>query len=163
MNQEIWKPIKGFENRYEISSKGRVKSLNWRNHGIERIITQKEHNRGYLQVELTDGIKSHMFLVHRLVASAFIANPDKLPLVNHKDENKKNNDVSNLEWCTQSDNMKWFAKSHVSVTDLKRPGRRVKLTTPIIQLTKDGEKVCVWESVNSIKRTTGYRDSHITD
>ena len=96
---EEWKPVEGFEGLYEISSLGRVKSLNYRHTGNERILKPGKVGGGYLQVELCRDGKVKRFLVHRLVATAFIPNPEGLPEVNHKDEVKINNCVSNLEHC----------------------------------------------------------------
>ena len=117
-----WKAIKGYEGLYEISNTGLVKALEKRVDRGKCHRTWKSHikrygvdNNGYLRVSLSkEGVnKTHK--VHRLVATAFISNPDKLPQVNHIDGNKQNNHVSNLEWCTQSDNM-----SHAYKNGLKR-------------------------------------------
>lgn len=100
MEIEVWKPIEGYEGRYEISNFGRVKSLERKdlnNHLLkERILKPKINKDGYSYLQLCyDGNKKGFF-VHRLVAAAFIFNPNGYPVVNHKDENKQNNYVSNL-------------------------------------------------------------------
>lgn len=101
---EEWKPIKGFED-YEISNKGRVKSLKY---GKERILKYGYRN-GYKIVSLNKENTKQTFKIHRLVAEAFIPNNDPINkiFVNHIDENKENNDVSNLNWMTPSENTRW--------------------------------------------------------
>ncbi len=105
---EIFKPITGFNN-YEISNFGNVKSLHRiapNNQPIkERILKQAIGTNGYKYVNCREYYKSHTVYVHRLVAKHFIDNPYSLPQVNHKDGDKFNNCVSNLEWCDQSHNM----------------------------------------------------------
>lgn len=112
---EKFKPVKGYAGIYEISNLGRVKSLSRvieRNDGNtrvteDRIILPFLTKCGYHQIVLCkDGVrKKH--LIHRLVANAFIENPDKLPIINHKDENKLNNRVDNLEWCSAYYNLRY--------------------------------------------------------
>ena len=100
---EEWKDIKNYEGLYQISSLGRVKSLpKERNNGInnEIILKQCTDKKGYKRVNLYKNKKSTRVLVHRLVAEAFLNNPNNYPLINHKDENPSNNKVENLEWCT---------------------------------------------------------------
>jgi len=99
--QEIWKPVDGYEGLYEVSNLGRVKSLP-RNGTIldERILKQGMDRYGYHQVILSKDDQRKCAKVHRLVATAFLQNESNLPCINHKDENKQNNDVSNLEWCS---------------------------------------------------------------
>lgn len=104
--QEVWKPIDGYE-RYQISNTGKVVS-DKRQGSKGGEMNPSRNEFGYLQVKLyQDGTgKYDIFAVHRLVASAFIDNPYNLPEVNHKDGNKNNNNVENLEWVTRQENVK---------------------------------------------------------
>lgn len=97
---EIWKNIEGYEGKYQVSNLGRVKSMI----GQEKVLHPKKHRNGHLQIGLHKDKKRKTMYIHRLVAQAFIPNPDNLPCVNHKDENPNNNNVDNLEWCTQKYN-----------------------------------------------------------
>lgn len=97
---EIWKDIEGYEGKYQVSNFGQVKSMI----GQEKVLHPKKHRNGHLQIGLHKDKKRKTMYIHRLVAQAFIPNPDNLPCVNHKDENPNNNNVDNLEWCTQKYN-----------------------------------------------------------
>lgn len=118
--QEIWKDIPNFENLYQVSNLGNVKSLEkYVNSAIknnskvkrkEQILKQYS-KRGYLQVSLIKNHKRYYFNVHRLVAITFLPNPDNLPQVNHKDENTMNNNVDNLEWCTAKYNCNYGTRN----------------------------------------------------
>ena len=92
MKNEIWKPIDGYDHPYKVSNHGRVL-------GKYGILRPYDNGYGYLIVDFRKGGKRKHLKVHRLVAEAFIPNIGDLPEVNHIDENKHNNDVSNLEWC----------------------------------------------------------------
>ena len=99
---EIWNTIQEYENLYEVSNKGNVRGLKY-----NKLLKLRQDNREpYYIVRLCKKSKESVKRVHRLVAIAFIDNPDKLPVVNHKDGNKLNNSVENLEWCSYSDNTK---------------------------------------------------------
>lgn len=102
---EIWKPIEGFEGLYEISSIGRIKSIGTYNTCKRGIMSPMIDPDGYPHVRLYNNGVSKDIAIHRLVAIAFIPNPNNYRYVNHKDENTKNNKVSNLEWCTNSYNL----------------------------------------------------------
>ncbi len=108
MNIEIWKDIKGFEGKYQISNFGNVKNLNYYRKGIVKILKPIKHNSGYNAINLSFKGKNKQYLIHRLVAETFIPNPNKYEFVNHKDENKRNNKVENLEWCTKSYNAIYY-------------------------------------------------------
>ena len=100
---EEWRPIEGYEGLYEVSNTGRVRSLDKydsMNRFLRgRILRLFTDGLGYLRAQLYSNSKRKSFLVHRLVAQAFILNPDNLPQVNHRDENPSNDNVDNLEWC----------------------------------------------------------------
>lgn len=102
--KEIWKDIEGYEGLYQVSNLGRVKRLKGKYMSKERILKPCENNTGYLQVHLCKNSKSKFYKVHRLVALAFIQNPENKQQVNHIDETKLNNVVSNLEWVTAKEN-----------------------------------------------------------
>lgn len=103
---EVWKDIKGYEGYYQVSNLGEVRSIGhkWQRKGIHKIKLHQNHDAGYLLADLHKNGKYKSYMVHRLVAQAFIPNPDNKPEVNHKDGNKKNNNVENLEWNTKSEN-----------------------------------------------------------
>ena len=110
--KEEWRPIKGYEGLYEVSNFGRVKSLSRKVRAgknkirtvNERILKPYKSKFGYLVVKSSPKNGSKHFAIHRIVAQAFIPNPNNYPDVNHKDERKDNNIVSNLEWCNHSYN-----------------------------------------------------------
>ena len=122
--EEIWKPVKGFEGYYEVSNLGRVRSVDrlvkYSNGQIHlhkgRILSPGlVHKLGYLQVALCNNGKIKHKMVYRLVAEAFIPNPDNLPQVNHKDENAFNNCVENLEWCTIEYNINYGTRTQKAI------------------------------------------------
>lgn len=153
--QEIWKDIKGYEGLYQVSNYGRVKSLNYRRTGKEQLMKPTLQNKGYFWVMLYKPNK--LYLIHRLVAKAFIPNPDNLPCVNHKDENPTNNHVDNLEWCTYGYNINYGTRNkRARETQLNNP----KLSKKVYQYTIDGKFVKEWESTRECGRN-GFKQTSI--
>ena len=114
ITMENWKAIAGYEELYEVSDLGRVKSLKY---GKEKILKHRKTTGGYLQVSLCKDGHVKSVRIHRLVAEAFIQNPNNLKTVNHKDEDKTNNTVSNLEWMSRADNIRYSANKSVQMFD----------------------------------------------
>jgi hypothetical protein len=96
LKQEIWKDIKGYEGLYQISNYGNIKRIKSRGRFLKGSVT----NKGYRMVVLTKEKKERRIFVHRIIAQAFIPNPDNYPIVNHKNAQKEDNSISNLEWTT---------------------------------------------------------------
>lgn len=131
METEIWRDIKDYEGLYQVSNLGRVKSLTHKNETrrFEGKILKPHYNlKGYQKVGLYNGThrSKKQVLVSRLVASAFIPNPLNLPCVNHRDEVKDNNVLTNLEWCTYSYNNSYGTKPQVMSEHMSKPIIQIK-------------------------------------
>lgn len=117
MQEEIWKDIVGYEGLYQVSNFGRIKSFH-KNKEYIKALTLNDH--GYSIVNLNKNKKQKTFKVHRLVSKAFIPNPNNYLIINHIDGNKINNNVDNLEWCTQSYNASHGWKNHLNKGSSKK-------------------------------------------
>lgn len=151
---EVWKPIPDFPD-YLVSNEGRVKSLarDYKYGSHDDMILSQNDRRGYKGVTLFRDNYRKYFAVHRLVAEAFIPNPNNLPCVNHKDENRANNVVSNLEWRDYSYNSNYgTCREKIS----RSVSRKVE------QLTKSGEVVRVWDSMTQASKSLGVQLSEIS-
>lgn len=156
---EVWKDIRGYENLYQSSTFGRARSLDnyrkGRNGSLRfckgKILKPSTDKDGYLLVGLCKNGKQKTYKVHRLVAEAFIPNPNNLPQVNHKDENKQNNFVSNLEWCSAKYNSNYGTAIQRS-SEKKINGKKSKT---VLQYTLDGQFVREWKSTAEAGRN-GY-------
>ena len=146
---ENWKEIAGYEELYEVSDLGRVKSLGNNKSGKEKILKLQKDKYGYFQVGLYKDGKAKKSKVHRLVAEAFIPNPNNLETVNHKDEDKTNNAVCNLEWMSRGDNVAYsrpqLAKRRVQMLD-----------------KKTGELLATFPSTREAERVTGINQGSIS-
>lgn len=156
---EEWRPIKGYEN-YMVSSLGQVKSLNYNKTGKEKILKQhKMSTRDYLQVTLCKEGKTKKFLVHRLVAEAFINNPNNLPQVNHKDFNQQNNSVENLEFCDCKYNNTYSFGKQIKCYDI------ITKKTIIYPSIREASRqfgiqvTCIWQSIYKYK--SPYKNRYI--
>lgn len=120
---EVWEGVNGYEDLYQVSNQGRVRKLRFINNIVNKkkifIIVPQTLKNGYEKVILYRNGKPKNILVHRLVAEAFVANPDNKLYVNHKDGNKNNNRAENLEWCTRSENMKHAFKIGLATPQAK--------------------------------------------
>ena len=151
---EMWKDIEGYEGIYQVSNLGRVKSLsrNTKNqYRNSEIVKSKEIRNGYYSVTLFKNEKGKHFTIHRLVAKAFIPNPYNKPQINHIDGNKLNNNVSNLEWCTQQENT-----IHAYKNNLINP-----YTTKVIQYDKNMNFIKEWNSIKEVEKELNINHSNI--
>ena len=162
---EIWKDIEGYEGLYQVSNLGRVKSLDrtiTRSDGVKikikgKIRTFSKSHKGYLYLSLTDvNKKRKTFKVHRLVAMAFVQNPDNKPQVNHIDGNKLNNKAENLEWVTNSENQLHALENGLVVRNINsHRSKRVR------QYTRDGKFIKEYPSVAQVERELGFKSRHV--
>ena len=150
---EIFLDMEGFEGLYQVSNKGNVKSL-VNNNGVSREkILKPEIVNGYKRVTLYKNKTIKRFLVHRLVAQAFIENPNNYHCVNHKDENKQNNSVENLEWCTHKYNTNYGTRNEKIAESRSKK---------VYQYSKEGELIAVWKSTRECGRN-GFEQSSVSD
>ena len=145
---EIWKNIEQTENLYSVNNKGVI-----RRNKDNKIMAQFLHPNGYMNVKLTYNGKQRNYKVHRLVAKAFLSNPNNLPQVNHKDENRTNNFVENLEWCTPSYNCSYGTR-----TQRIKP----KISLAVIQYDMSGKRLNIYPSIIEASRQIGCCDSGIS-
>ena len=172
---EIWKDV---ENGYQVSSLGNVRSLDrehkqkakqgsWSLHPYKgQNLAQIEHRNGYLFVSINGKARS----IHRMVADAFIPNPEQKPYINHKDGNKKNNTVQNLEWCTAKENSRHAVDNHLvrfsTEKHLAAIRENIKRATEanlkrVKQYDQDGRLLNVYSSIKEASEKTNVNPAHI--
>ena len=137
MDKEKWRMIPDYEGSYMVSNFGNVKALNYARQGKEKLLKPILLKIGYYGVNLSKNNRHKLFFIHRLVAQAFIPNPENLPCVNHKDEDKTNNQVENLEWCSYGYNINYGKRNEK---------HSEKMCRPVEQYTLDNEFVGVYKS-----------------
>lgn len=176
MEEEIFVDIKGYEGLYQISNFGNVKSLGNEKKRKEKIIKQGQSKKGYLFVNLYKNGKGKIYQVHRLVAIAFIENPNNFLQVNHKDEDKTNNVVENLEWCDAKYNNNYGSRITKSVantdwkikvanTDYKAIAEKLTngvLSKQVYQYSLDLNLIKIWQSTKECKRN-GFNQGNISE
>lgn len=169
---ELWKDVQGYEGLYQVSNMGNVRSVDHEvevtRNGITFVVPKKgkvlsptRRQHGYVGVMLygkgghaTRGFKT--FAVHRLVAEAFVENPNGYDEVNHLDECKTNNRADNLEWCDRSYNVRYgtgIERGHEKIGELLRK--------PVVQMDMQGNVIREWESLTAVERETGMSKSSI--
>ena len=119
---EEWKDVVGYEGKYQVTATGRIRTLNFKGTGIIQELFPIKNIWGYMTIQLYKDGRYHNCGVHRLVAMAFIPNPDNLSQVNHKDEDKTNNTVDNLEWCTAKYNCNYGTRN-IRTNETKRKNK----------------------------------------
>lgn len=153
MKNEIWKDIVGYEGKYQVSNLGNVKSLNYHRSGREQILKPRTDGCGYQQIVLYKSGNHKTYGIHRLVAIAFLENSENLPEVNHKDEDKTNNAVTNLEWCDRKQNCNYGSRNKRSGESLTN---HPKTSKKVLQFRLDGTLIKIWPSVMEVQRQTGW-------
>lgn len=165
IQNEVWLPIPGYE-QYMVSNLGNVKScakvirtgFGGLHYQKEITLSQRTRENGYKVVDLSsNGVKKTKY-VHRLVAEAFIPNPNNLPCVNHKDENKSMNVVWNLEWCDYSYNLTYGT---LPIRFREKRINRKDMSKHVIQMTLDGSVIAEYPSAREAERVTGIKCQNI--
>ena len=161
---ELWKDVYGYENFYEVSSEGRVRSKKrlvknargtyWQE---GKILKPQERNHGYLSVWLYAKDSKRQVSVHRLVAEAFCKREDGQNEVNHLNENKQDNRAINLAWCTKSENCSYGTRG----SEISRKNTNGKKSKPVAQYTLSGEFVKEYPSMHEVRRQTGFAEGNI--
>ena len=181
-NTEIWKPVVGYEELYEVSNFGRARSLDRidsNNHPLKGVILKPYiSNSGYLLVGLYKQQKRDRKLLHRLVAEAFIPNPDNKPEIDHINTIKTDNTVflnedgsinyekTNLRWTTRKENINNpLTKTKMQINARKpskgKYGKKHHRSKPIIQYDKEGNFIKEWDCANDVERVLGISNKHI--
>lgn len=155
--EEIWKIIDGYPN-YMVSNLGRVKTLNYKRSGREKIMSLLDNGSGYFKVCLCSNGKVKQLYVHRLVAQAFLDNPNNLPEVNHKDENPSNNYVSNLEYCDHKYNMIYGTK----IERTTKACTNGKLSKKVFQYDLKGNFIKEFPSAAEVERQLNIPTQNVT-
>lgn len=155
--EEVWKDIKGFEGKYQISNKGRVKrNTRFDNRNVilpEKILSPYYNKGGYLYIDFeVNGVKTR-HAIHRLIAQAFIPNPYNYPIINHINEIKDDNRIENLEWCTHSYNLSYGHRAEKALISRKTNNSRTQ-QLEVEQRDLNGNLIATFVSISDASRQT---------
>ena len=151
MEKEIWRAIKGYEDLYEVSNFGRVKSL----FRYKKVLKPIKDINGYLKVNLYKNGNHKFVNIHKLVANAFIDNPKNFKYINHKDEDKTNNRVENLEWCSFYYNLLYGTRLERTVAKIRNNPKKSKKVLCV-------ETGVVYLSTHDVERKLGFNSYNIS-
>jgi hypothetical protein len=168
MENEIWKDIKDFEGLYQVSNKGRVKSLkrlylsaNGGQRHIEEHIVKTQYSKGYLRIHICKNGKYYSKSVHRLVAEAFISNPENKPCVDHINGKRDDNRIENLKWCTikENNNNPIYKENNRNA----RVGGKNCNSKWVAKLDDNNVLLCVYDSISNALKDNNVRNGHISE
>lgn len=148
MEIEEWRDVKGYEGLYQVSNFGNVWSFY-----VNRALAKHLHPNGYYAVRLCKCGRHKNIQLGRIVASAFLPNPNNLPETNHKDCNPRNNRADNLEWCTRKYNINYGDRTQKMLDSPGYKSHIERLKVPILQFQKSGEFVKRWDCASDIEKT----------
>lgn len=160
MQTETWKPVKGYEEFYAVSNLGRIKSLGNDKSRKEKFLKPAKDGWGYFQVTLFKDGKRKRFKVHRLVASAFIPNPEGFEQVNHRDENKINNCISNIEWCSAKYNVNFGTRNKRAAASMTNHPARSKAVEA--SRFSDFREICLRFASTAEAERNGYNSGAVS-
>lgn len=171
---EQWKDIEGYEGLYQVSNLGNVRSLKFSGGNKAKLLKQNITKEGYKRVGLCKNGKRKDYRIHRLVAMAFIPNPNNLPIINHKDEDKGNNNVNNLEWCTIAYNNTYGtarerAGKNISKSvrgennsNYGKKGKDASASKPIFMYDEEGNFIRQFDSISETNEYFGKKFAYST-
>lgn len=165
MIEEIWKDIENYEGKYQVSTFGRVKSLNYNKTCKERIMKPDKDKGGYLRVVLCKNNRVKFFAVHRLVALAFIPNPENKPCIDHINTIRDDNRSENLMWCTYKENSNNPISRKRLLDNSPVVGKFGKdncCSKPVYQYSLEGKLIRKWDCVRDVERGLGFDPSNIS-
>ena len=151
-NIEIWKPVVGYEGLYEVSNLGKVKAIKWHRGEEEKEMRPYTTYKGYLRLRLTKNGKGKQFQIHRLVAEAFIPNPENKPYIDHINTDRTDNRVENLRWVTNKEN----CNNPISKQNYSKSNKG-KTAVPILQFDKNMNFIKKWESMTDAETSLGIK------
>lgn len=174
--EEIWKDVVGYEGLYKVSNQGRLlrcKRVASNKHLLpQKLKVLKKKKTGYLGTSIIDyDSKSHNILIHRVVATAFIPNPNNFPQIDHIDGNRENNAASNLRWCTAKENVNFplslanrSRSLKIAQNNPQTISKKIKSShkKKVNQFSLSGEFIKTYESLRDIQRTLGFNITNVT-